>query len=33
MKPSYMLAQKLMDVPVNKAFVAALAEQDDGEDV
>lgn len=33
MKPSYMLAQKLMDVPVNKAFVSALAEQDEEEDV
>ena len=32
MKPSYMLAQKLMDVPVNKAFASVLAEQDDEED-
>ena len=33
MKASYMLAQKLMDAPVNKAFVSALAERNDEEDI
>ena len=32
MKPSYYLAQKLMESPVNKAFSAAVAEVDLGDD-